>query len=207
MSKAFYDNDILLLNKNEKYFMTLGLQISDCDEPEYFCTPQNAVIIGSIGMDGIHFCLVDDGMYKSYWDSPVYVVSPELWDRYHYVEPIANNFMDFIGLLCGAKNAGALEYISYSTKLKYLKNVKDILECENVDREEIDHAVACLKSAYHIEIIPDVYDYVCQVQENWMLRKRVRFTEEFFDCNGCEPDEFYEMFDAPRKREKLDLAD
>ena len=68
----------------------------------YFCTPLGAVIIGSSGVDGIHFCMIND------FGEMVFAVSP-LNGVGSYVHPIAENFADFLSLLVTVGGSDAIE--------------------------------------------------------------------------------------------------
>ena len=143
----------------------------------YFCTPLKAVIFASLGVDGIHFCILPYEEDKTLENSPVYVVSPCMPE--HYVEPVAKNFADFLNLVMATKDAGAMECISYMTKESFINYLKDIPE----GKEEIIKAIEGIKENFTLKDIPDVYDYVKSVQQDVIL-KEVKFSQEYYEVTG-----------------------
>ena len=77
----------------------IGLEQCDTYAP-YFCTPKDAKVIGSAGVDGIHYCFV-----KGFAEM-VFTVSPANLPG-EYVHPIARSFGDMLSLLlaCGSMDA------------------------------------------------------------------------------------------------------
>lgn len=145
----------------------------------YFCTPLGAIIFASLGVDGIHFCILPSEGDKSLENSPVYVISPCMSE--HYIEPVAKNFTDFLNLVMITKDAGAMECISYMTKEAFINYLKDIPE----EREEVIKAIGSIKENFTSKDIPDVYDYVKSIQQDVRLRK-VKFSQEYYEVTGEE---------------------
>jgi hypothetical protein len=166
-----------------KYIKTdlspIGLIKKDTKRYKYFCTPKNAVVFAGIGVDGIHFCILPDENDKTLENSPVYVVSPMMPD--HYVEPVAENFYNFISLVVLLKDAGALEYISYADRAGFSKYLQDV-PC---DKQEIIKAVTALSDAFPVKNINDAYGYVKQLQSRTDLPK-IEYTEEYYELTGRE---------------------
>ncbi|MCI8525878.1 MAG: hypothetical protein HFF17_08140 [Oscillospiraceae bacterium] len=75
------------------------------DFAPYFCTPDGAQIIGSEGVDGIHYCFVPG------FGEAVFVVSPMALPG-QYVQVLARNFSDFLQLLLACGHTAALEQAS-----------------------------------------------------------------------------------------------
>lgn len=151
--------------------------IRDPSFPHYFCTPLNAIIFASIGVDSIHFCIIPDENDWTLKRSPVYVISPMMPD--HYVEAIAENFNDFISLVVSLKNAAFLECISYFEREKFLKEI----QYDPNDSFEIETAISALTNTFPTKNIDDVYGYVRQVQANMELAK-LQFSEEYYELIG-----------------------
>jgi hypothetical protein len=143
----------------------------------YFCTPLDAVIFADLGVDGIYFCIIPLQYDKTLENSPIYVISPFMSE--HYVEPIAENFTYFLSLIAVTKDASAMECISYMTKESFNNYLKNVPET----REEIVQAIRALKEKFSLKDIPDVYDYVKNVQKNERWRK-VKFTQEYYEVIG-----------------------
>jgi hypothetical protein len=143
----------------------------------YFCTPLKSLIFADLGVDGIHFCVIPSKKDKTLESSPIYVVSPSMSD--HYVEPIAENFYDFISIVVTIKDAGALECVSYCSEEKFINYLKDIPN----ESSEITQAITALKENFDIKDIPNVYEYVKKIQQNTALKK-VKFSPEYYDVTG-----------------------
>ena len=151
----------------------------------YFCTPKNAVTFAGIGVDGIHFCILPDENDLTLENSPVYVISPMMPD--HYVEIVAENFYDFISLVITAKDAGALECISYFTSekyLEYLQSISDSLLQNTEFNNKVKKATTALLDEFNNnKKIDDVYGYVKQLQAKTDLTK-IQYTNEYYDLIG-----------------------
>jgi hypothetical protein len=143
----------------------------------YFCTPLNAVIFADLGVDGIHYCIIPSNEDKTLENSTIYVVSPCMME--HYVEPVAESFSDFLSVVAITKDAGAMECISYMSKEAFTNYLKDIPE----ERKEIVQAIEALRENFALKDIPDVYDYVKNVQQNVSLHK-VKFSSEYYEITG-----------------------
>lgn len=145
--------------------------------PSYFCTPLNAVIFANLGVDGIHFCILPSKEDSTLENSPVYIVSPCMPE--HYVEPIAASFAEFLSLVVTIKDAGAMECISYITKEAFYSYLKDI----PVEKEEIIKVVNAIRENFVLEDIPNVYDYVKNIQQDLRFR-RIKFSKEYYAMTG-----------------------
>ena len=71
-------------------FACLGIQQLAHYE-NYYCTPKDAVILGSAGVDGIHYCTIPE------FGEVIFAVNP--MDFGDCVHPIAKNFEDLLRLL------------------------------------------------------------------------------------------------------------
>lgn len=143
----------------------------------YLCTPLNAVVFANIGCDGIHFCILPDEKDLPLENSPVYVISPMMPD--HYVESVADNFLDFLSLVVSVKDATVLECISYTEREGFLELIQSISH----DDPEIKKAVEVVTNIFHVREISDVYSYVKQVQAKTDL-SGIQFSKEYHDLIG-----------------------
>lgn len=154
----------------------IGL-IRDSSFSRYFCTPLNAIIFASTGMDGMHFCIVPNDNDPTLEQSPVYVVSPMISD--HYVEAIAENFIDFISIVVSTKDAPLLECISYCARDRFYEQIQSISD----DNFEAKTAISALNSTFSIKVIDNVYDFVRQVQAK-LKCETLQFSEEYYELTG-----------------------
>ena len=70
----------------------------------YFCTPEGAEEVGSIGCDGIQFVLLPG-------DEAVYCVDPAMGDVGTYVLPVGRNFREFLSFVLYCRDANPLSQI------------------------------------------------------------------------------------------------
>lgn len=162
-----------------------SLGLIKTNEGGYYCTPKNAVTFASLGVDGIHFCIIPDENDLTLESSPVYVVSP--MDFGNHVNIIARNFYDFISLVIETKDATALECISCFSRERFSELFQDIQQDAGIDTE-VEESIAALHKAFHgnINKIDDVYAYVKELQAETDLSK-LQYTEEYYELNS-EPD-------------------
>ena len=78
----------------------IGMMQRESYEP-YFCTPENANVIGWAGVDGIHYCTIPQ------FGEMIFAVSPMNFGD--YVHPIARNFEDLLRLLLFCADMAAIE--------------------------------------------------------------------------------------------------
>lgn len=153
--------------------------------PRYFCTPTQAVIIASLGVDGIHFCLIRDDNDDNFENSPVYVVSPMMPE--HYVEIVGRSLRDFLNLVITCKDAGALECISYMSENKfneYLEeSFKNRQEIPNIN-ERIENTILYLKSCFELEEIDNVYRHIQETKNNPIYSVEFTFSQEYYKNKG-----------------------
>lgn len=124
----------------KKEFETLGL-IMDQSFPAYECTPENAMVMGHIGCDGIHFCIVKSD--QTLEQSPVYVVSPMMPG--HEVALIAPNLETFVNLVVQCKDASILESMSYTSAEVFEERVKCIHQEIDGDLERRDQVKEAIR--------------------------------------------------------------
>lgn len=126
----------------------------DEGEGHYFCTPLGAVIIGSAGVDGIHFCQLPG-------QERVYAVSPMNGDG-ERVHPVAENLGDFCRLLLACGSTAAIEQAWQWDKEAFIRFV----EADQPDAEGRT-ALEALAEAFSLERMEDPYDYMAKVREGF----------------------------------------
>lgn len=150
----------------------IGLEKSDLGM-EYFCTPQNATVIG--WENCIHYCFI-----KGYRDM-VFAVNPETCvDKYVY--PLAMNFKDFLRLILACGSTTAVEQIIGWSKEQF---EAFLMSDDNKMFPEQQAVLEELKNALKLQPMEQPYEYVKAVQAQWDESK-IKFTNEYYDTLGLE---------------------
>ena len=103
----------------------------------YFCTPQNAEIFGSLGVDGIHYCTVPDlGEY-------VFMVIPMPADD-RYVLPVADNMAHFFSLVAAMHGTQLMDQLVGWDRNMFDDALRCLLEEEDSHRAEELNAMLAL---------------------------------------------------------------
>lgn len=87
--------------QSELNLASLGIERHNDNAP-YFCTPEDASILGWAGIDGIHFCFIHG------FGGMVFSVNP-MNSPGDYVHPLSENFTDFLRLILACKDTSAIE--------------------------------------------------------------------------------------------------
>jgi hypothetical protein len=151
----------------------LGLEQAD-NKDIYFCTPMGAKIIGRLGVDGIHFCSI-----PLVYGEMVFSVSPMLCGK-HYVEPIAENFEDFLSLVCACGNSSPLEQISYVSEAEFSK----LLQLDDeAYKSDAAVSVTTIQNNLGIKKCVEPYKYVKDIQMNFNYAQ-IPYSKEYYDSIG-----------------------
>lgn len=151
--------------------------IRDKNFSNYFCTPENAIILANLGVDGIHFCIIPKDNDLTLENSPVYVVSPMMSP--YYVMVVAENIRMFLNLIISTRDAGALECAGYLPEEKYAEYLKTI----PYDWKEATEAVVSLQNTFDLQKTDNVYNYIKNLQNNADLTA-IKFSKEYYELVG-----------------------
>ena len=141
----------------------------DEGEEHYFCTPVGAKIIGSAGVDGIHFCQIPGA-------ARVYAVSPMNGEG-ERVHPVAENLGDFCRLLLACGSTAAIEQAWQWDKDAFIRFVG-----EDQPDAEGRAALEALAERFSLGRMEDPYDYMAKVREGFSESDLIYPAEE-----GTEP--------------------
>ncbi len=139
----------------------------------YFCTPKGAFIIGSSGIDGIHFCFIED------FGETVFAVSPENFGG-DYVHPIAESFSHLLSLLVSCSDAAAIEQAWMWNKEMFYKFLS-----ENPPTKEQEKVMWTLQNELSVPFMEEPFDYIKKLQSEFDY-SRLEFTEEYYETIGEE---------------------
>ncbi len=146
----------------------LGIQQAEHYQ-RYYCTPKDAVIIGSAGVDGIHYCTIPE------FGEMIFAVSPMNFGDCVY--PIARNFEDLLRLLLACADMAALEQC-YAWDEEQFKAF--LIDCPaTVDQQE---ALDAIRNELGLEPIEDAFAYVKKLQAEFDLSK-IPYTQDYYDID------------------------
>ena len=171
-----------------KTFFGLPLDFSMLElEPEtgadpvrYFCTPENAEIIGW-GSCGTHFVLLPG-------DEAVYCVEPELAEEGTFVLPVGADFREFVSHLLYCKCTSPLAQIFMLDATRFRKLLEDNDAntwpgCEE-DFKSRDASLALLAETFHIRS-RDPFQRVKGLQTGFDPSV-LNFSDAYYDTLGLE---------------------
>ncbi len=171
-----------------KTFFGLPLDFSMLElEPEtgadpvrYFCTPENAEIIGW-GSCGTHFVLLPG-------DEAVYCVEPELAEEGTFVLPVGADFREFVSHLLYCKCTSPLAQIFMLDATRFRKLLEDNDAntwpgCEE-DFKSRDASLDLLAETFHIRS-QDPFQRVKELQTGFDPSV-LNFSDAYYDTLGLE---------------------
>ena len=174
--------------KDIQTFFSLPLDFSLLElEPEtgadpvrYFCTPENAELIGW-GGSGTHFVLLPG-------DEAVYCVEPELAGEGTFVLPVGADFREFLSHLLYCKGTSPLAQIFLLDEARFRKLLRDNGAntwpgCAE-DLRRLDVSLALLAETFGLQP-QDPFDRVKALQADFDPSV-LEFSDEYYDTLGLE---------------------
>lgn len=167
--------DIKTFKKMKIDLSPLGF-MQDGDFVLYYCTPKNAKIIASSGVDGIHYCTIPQ------FGEMIFAVSPMNFGE--CVHPIARNFEDLLRLLLHCVDIAALEQC-YAWDEEQYKAF--LIDCPATEEQQA--VLDEIKNKCGLEPIEDSFCYVKQLQAEFDL-SQIPYTEDYYDpeMNAAAPE-------------------
>lgn len=127
-------------------FSSIGLEWGG-EFVRYFCTPEDAEYVGSIGCDGVHFVLLPG-------DERVFCVDPAMADIGTYVLPVASDFREFLSFVLCCRDANPLSQIRWMTEDRFRGLLAEDAEADWPGCEEFfakkDAALAAIAETFGI---------------------------------------------------------
>lgn len=152
----------------------IGL-IGRMDSEGYSCTPLGAQIIDWTGVDGIHYCFVED------FGEMVFAVNPFPGGD-SPVYPVAESFSDFLGLLLTAKSEAAIEQIVRWDREQYDTYIHGEDFLAYAADPEVQSALSAIASL-GVEPIEDPFGYVKGIQRDFDYTK-LCFSDVYYEEIG-----------------------
>ncbi len=143
-------------------------------EEKYFCTPKGARIIGSAGVDGIHYCFVRGQ------EEMVFAVSP-MNTPGRNVFPIARTFEELLRLLLACGSMAALEQVHQWDEEQFEEYI-----VENQPTAEAVAVFEVLKDKLGITPMEEPFAYLCRLQDSYNYRG-LNFSKEYYDYLNAYP--------------------
>lgn len=153
---------------------------TDADLVRYFCTPENAEIIGW-GSCGTHFVLLPG-------DEAVYCVEPEMAEEGTFVLPVGADFREFVSHLLYCKCTSPLAQIFMLDATRFRKLLEDNDAntwpgCEE-DFKSRDASLDLLAETFHIRS-RDPFQRVKELQTGFDPSV-LNFSDAYYDTLGLE---------------------
>ncbi len=153
---------------------------TDADLVRYFCTPENAEIIGW-GSCGTHFVLLPG-------DEAVYCVEPEMAEEGTFVLPVGADFREFLSHLLYCKCTSPLAQIFMLDATRFRKLLEDNDAntwpgCEE-DFKSRDASLDLLAETFHIRS-RDPFQRVKELQTGFDPSV-LNFSDAYYDTLGLE---------------------
>ncbi len=149
------------------------------DYPAYFCTPKGTRVIGSAGVDGIHYCTIR-GLGET-----VFAVSP-MNEPGRNVFPLARSFEDLLRLLLAAGSMAALEQAHQWDEEQFEEFV-----AENPPASEAMAVFDVIEGRLGVMPMEDPFGYVKELQTTFDYAT-IPYTEDYYDVEmnpAAEPKE------------------
>lgn len=142
----------------------------------YYCTPKNARILATSGIDGIHYCTIEQ------FGEMIFAVSPMNFGD--CVHPVARSFEDLLRLLLHCGDIAALEQCYAWDEEQYKAFLAD---CPVTEKQQA--VLDEIKNKCGLEPIVDSFAYVKKLQAEFDL-SQIPYTEDYYDpeMNAAAPE-------------------
>ncbi len=158
--------DIKSFKKTEIDLSPLGFDMNG-DFELYYCTPKNAKILASAGVDGIHFCTIPQ------FGEMIFAISPMNFGD--CVHPIARSFEDLLRLLLHSGDVAALEQC-YAWDAEQYKAF--LIDCPATEKQQA--VLDEIKNKCGLTPIEDSFAYVKELQAAFDL-SQIPYTDDYYD--------------------------
>lgn len=146
----------------------------DGTEEKYFCTPKGARIIGSAGVDGIHYCFVRGQGEMVFAVSPMNTPGKNVF-------PIARTFEDLLRLLMACGSMAALEQVHQWDEEQFEEYI-----AENQPTPEVLDVFDVLKEKLGIRPMDEPFIYLRRLQDSYNYGE-LNFSNEYYELINAYP--------------------
>ena len=152
----------------------------------HYCTPKDANILASAGVDGIHYCTIPG------FGELIFAVSPMNFGD--CVRPIARNFEDLLRLLLSCADMAALEQC-YAWNEEQYKAF--LIDCPATEEQQA--VLDEIHNELELTSFEDAFSYVKELQAEFDYSE-IPYTEDYYDPDmnaaAPEPTEWKVFFDG-----------
>lgn len=147
----------------------------DTDYVPYYCTPKDANILASAGVDGIHYCTIPG------FGELIFAISPMNFGE--CVHPIARTFEHLLRLLLSCVDMAALEQC-YAWDEEQYKAF--LIDCPATEKQQA--VLDAIRSELGLTPFADAFSYVKELQAEFDYSE-IPYTEDYYDpdMNAAAP--------------------
>lgn len=166
-----------LLAKHKPFWSSLGFGYEDPKKAvQYFCTPKDAVIFASLGVDGIHYCTI-----PSLGDL-VFVVNPMPPDD-RYVVPVAENLSCFMNLIAALQGTQLIDQLVGWDKAAFVTALSKHFSESNDERTaELEE----MKNIFECVPMDAPYEYIHGLCDRFNSSV-IHYTSKYYETLRLEP--------------------
>ena len=174
-------DDLKVFHALDIDFDSIGLDWGEEFVP-YFCTPEGAEEVGSVGCGGVHFVLLPG-------DEGVYCVDPSMGDIGTYVLPVGSSFREFLSFVLCCGSADPLGQIYWLSEEQFRKfAVRDAAARASGEHVKWfaarDAALAKIAETFGLTPV-EPYEKVKAMQAAFDP-SALEFSDEYYDTLGLE---------------------
>ncbi len=160
-------------------FESIGLMRRGWEDMSYFCTPVGAELVGTTGVDGVHFVLLPG-------EEGVFCVDPAMGEPGTYVLPVAENFRTFLSYVLYCRDASPISQIWWMGEDQFHRLLREDARarwpgCEAFSAKK-DQALGAIAAEFHL-VPADPYGPVRALQRAFDPED-LKFSEEYYDILG-----------------------
>lgn len=147
------------------------------EDMSYFCTPLGAELVGTLGVDGIHFVLLPD-------DQRVFCVDPSMGEPGTYALPVAQDMRTFVSYLLYCRSASPLSQIAWLAEAPFRALLVEDAQADGPGKEEKSRALDILAAAFQTGPA-DPFHRVKALQASFDP-SCLAFSDEYYDALGLD---------------------
>ncbi|SFL30954.1 hypothetical protein SAMN03159341_1055 [Paenibacillus sp. 1_12] len=147
----------------------LGFKLIDRDEEDdyrYHCTPSDAIVFATTGMDGDHFSFnTINGTIENLEEASILFTQPMDSEKPNKI--VARNIKDLLSLFINLKELYILERFDwYQIENDFINDYEEnYLEAIMESEDEINFIIDKLISLFELKVIDNAYNYITELRK------------------------------------------